>query len=119
MVMVMVKIASQKDAIRELKEEKEALEKRNDKMLKMLHQLKEQLRKVSEIAEKRGCGDLVASILEEASVTQTLESPEFTCFDRLYEDAKRRMEKQRIWEEERMGLRPRSPNTRVFFNGLP
>jgi len=102
-----------------LKDEKEALEKRNDKMLKMLHQLKEQLRKVSEIAEKRGCGDLVNSILEEASVTQTLESPEFTCFDRLYEDAKRRMEKQRIWEEERMGLRPRSPNTRVFFHGLP
>merc|ERR1719169_77476 len=107
------KLQALRNQLRELQDEKAALEERNDKMLRMLHQLKEQLRKVTEIAERRGCGDLVKSILEEANVTQTLESPEFTCFDRLYEDAKRRMEKQRIWEEERMGLRPKSPVARM------
>merc|ERR1719272_1934426 len=103
------KVMTQKDTIRELKEENAGLNERCDKMLKMLHQLKEQLKRVTEIAEARGCGDLVKSILEDAGVTQTLNSEEFTCFDRLYEDAKRRMEKQRTWDEQRMGLRPKSP----------
>jgi len=114
----MAKLSNQKALIGELRDEKEALETRNERMLKMLHDLKEQIRKITEIAEKKGCGDLVKGILEESGVTKTLDSPEFTCFDRLYEDAKRRQEKMRLWNEERFGQRPGSPQVRgkAFFS---
>jgi hypothetical protein len=42
--------------------------------------------------------------MKEAKVSQTLESEEYTCFNRLYDDAKRRQEKQRKLAEERFGI---------------
>mmetsp|Transcript_96649 Transcript_96649/g.288612 ORF Transcript_96649/g.288612 Transcript_96649/m.288612 type:complete len:835 (+) Transcript_96649:86-2590(+) len=89
------KLASKDQRIAVLKEEKAALEEEKLRMLKMLQQLKEQLRRVQEIAEKKGYGKLVQEILEEAQVTDTINSPEFSCFDRLYEDALRRQRKHR------------------------
>lgn len=88
----------------ELKDANSKLEEKQLKMLKMLHDIKEQLRRVTEIAEKRGLGDVVKQILEESKVSETLESADYTCFNRLYDDAKRRQEKQRKLQAEKFGI---------------
>jgi len=110
----------------ELKAANAELEDKNMRMLKMLHEIKEQLARVTALAEKKGLGDVVKQILEESKVAQTLESDEYTCFNRLYDDAKRRMEKQRRIQEEKFGIvgnrfRSRSPGlTRQLTSpGLP
>jgi len=92
----------------ELKTEHEALEKKNMQLLRMLNQVKEQLKRITEIAEKRGYGKIVNEIMEESKVTEMFESVEYTAFDRLWEDAKRRSERAKLAEEVRMGIRDRS-----------
>merc|ERR1719502_2546662 len=87
----------------ELKQLNKELEEKQNRMLKMLHDIKEQLARVTAIAEKKGLGDVVRQILEESKVTESLESEEYTCFNRLYDDAKRRQEKQRRIQEEKFG----------------
>lgn len=90
---VVQKLAKRDATIAELKEERAALEDEKMRMLRALHQVKEQLRRVQEIAEKKGYGKLVEDIMSEAKVTENINSPEWSCFDRLYEDALRRQKK--------------------------
>mmetsp|Transcript_150813 Transcript_150813/g.281369 ORF Transcript_150813/g.281369 Transcript_150813/m.281369 type:complete len:1002 (-) Transcript_150813:124-3129(-) len=92
----------------ELKEENEAYEKKNMQLLRMLHQVKDQLKRITELAEKKGHGKLVKEIMEESKVSQTFESAEFSAFDRLWQDAKRREERQKMMQEVKMGLRSKS-----------
>lgn len=97
---------------KELNEEKEEMQEQIDKLLKLLAQVKEQLRRIMEIAEKKGLGAQVKEIMDEANLTETLNSPEFTCFDRLYEDALRRQRRAREIERMKLGLDPRGPDIR-------
>eukprot|EP00419_Tripos_fusus_P064882 CAMPEP_0172930736 /NCGR_PEP_ID=MMETSP1075-20121228/219131_1 /TAXON_ID=2916 /ORGANISM="Ceratium fusus, Strain PA161109" /LENGTH=760 /DNA_ID=CAMNT_0013792049 /DNA_START=122 /DNA_END=2407 /DNA_ORIENTATION=+ len=81
----------QKDnRIGKLHEDKAALEEEKMNMLSSIHALREKLKRITEIAEKRGCGKLVSEIMAEANIPQTLEGREFRCFERLYQDALRR-----------------------------
>jgi len=89
------KLKGRDELIAKLREEIEQLQEERLRMLKTLAMIKEQLRRVTELAEKKGLGNVIAQILEESQVTDTLNSAEYTCFDRLYDDALRRMEKQR------------------------
>lgn len=96
---------SKRDAtISQLREEKEKLEEERMRMLRTLNQLRERLNRVTEIAKRRGCGDLIQEILDESKTTDTLNSEEFGCFHRLYEDALRRQNKMKDAERERMGI---------------
>jgi len=95
------KIKKKDSSIAVLTEDKQALEDEKMQLLRALHQVKEQLRKVQEIAEKKGYGKLVAEIMSEAKVTEMVNSPEWSCFDRLYEDALRRQKKLRDIEQAR------------------
>jgi len=97
-----------------LAEEKEVLEKKNMRCLKMLHELKEQLKRVTDIAAKKGCGNMVKDILKESKVAETLESPEYTAFNRLYDDALRRQERQRQQNAARFGLVETAPTHKFF-----
>eukprot|EP00928_Gymnodinium_smaydae_P028645 TRINITY_DN2179_c0_g1_i1.p1 TRINITY_DN2179_c0_g1~~TRINITY_DN2179_c0_g1_i1.p1 ORF type:complete len:863 (+),score=263.58 TRINITY_DN2179_c0_g1_i1:241-2829(+) len=112
------KMSKLKEKLRSVTDERDALQETNDKLLRTLQQLKEQLKRIMEIAEKKGLGKQVQEILDESELTTTLNSPEFTCFDRLYEDAMRRMQKQRDIERMRLGLIPRersqSPGPQVI-----
>eukprot|EP00747_Dinoflagellata_sp_TGD_P206222 gnl/TRDRNA2_/TRDRNA2_79953_c2_seq1.p1 gnl/TRDRNA2_/TRDRNA2_79953_c2~~gnl/TRDRNA2_/TRDRNA2_79953_c2_seq1.p1 ORF type:complete len:516 (+),score=105.96 gnl/TRDRNA2_/TRDRNA2_79953_c2_seq1:192-1550(+) len=85
--------------IKELKDANEELEQKNQKCLKAIHDLKEQIKKISEIAERRGYGKLVDSILEESGLKATIESEEFEVFQRLWQDACRRIKQQNEWAE--------------------
>jgi len=91
----LMKLAKREEQIAKLKEEKNLWEDEKMRLLRALHQLKDQLRRVQEIAEKKGYGKLVEEIMSEAKVTDTINSPEWSCFDRLYEDALRRQKKQK------------------------
>eukprot|EP00929_Paragymnodinium_shiwhaense_P110476 TRINITY_DN7753_c0_g1_i1.p1 TRINITY_DN7753_c0_g1~~TRINITY_DN7753_c0_g1_i1.p1 ORF type:complete len:956 (+),score=282.03 TRINITY_DN7753_c0_g1_i1:193-3060(+) len=91
---------------RKLNLEKAEMQEQIDRLLKLLAQVKEQLRRIMEIAEKKGLGAQVKEIMDEANLTETLNSPEFTCFDRLYEDALRRQRKMREIERMKLGLGP-------------
>eukprot|EP00933_Yihiella_yeosuensis_P037991 TRINITY_DN31982_c0_g1_i1.p1 TRINITY_DN31982_c0_g1~~TRINITY_DN31982_c0_g1_i1.p1 ORF type:complete len:917 (+),score=226.88 TRINITY_DN31982_c0_g1_i1:139-2889(+) len=86
-----------------LEAELEALNEEHMKLLKMFKQVKEQLRILMELAEKKGLGDLIKKLFEEAGLTDTMNDPEYTCFDRLYDDALRRQEKQRRIEWLKLG----------------
>eukprot|EP00927_Polykrikos_kofoidii_P028031 TRINITY_DN24535_c0_g1_i2.p1 TRINITY_DN24535_c0_g1~~TRINITY_DN24535_c0_g1_i2.p1 ORF type:complete len:920 (+),score=202.38 TRINITY_DN24535_c0_g1_i2:132-2891(+) len=102
------KIRKLQAANQKLRDQNAELEGNNERLLKTLMQVKEQLAKVMEIAERKGYGDLVKGLMDEAGLTDTLNSPEFTCFDRLYEDALRRHAKQRDVERLRLGFDPES-----------
>eukprot|EP00913_Durusdinium_trenchii_P003385 g3133.t1 len=56
-----------------------------------------------ELAEKKGLGDVIKKLFEEAGLGKTMADPDYTCFDRLYDDALRRMDKQRRLEWYRLG----------------
>mmetsp|Transcript_46424 Transcript_46424/g.148209 ORF Transcript_46424/g.148209 Transcript_46424/m.148209 type:complete len:627 (+) Transcript_46424:2-1882(+) len=100
---VVAKLSKKDEQLAKLREEKVAMEAEQMKMLRALHQIKEQLKRVTEIAEKKGCGKLLAEIMDEAEVTQTLNSPEYSCFNRLYDDAVRRQKKLKEIESMRFG----------------
>mmetsp|Transcript_78819 Transcript_78819/g.152213 ORF Transcript_78819/g.152213 Transcript_78819/m.152213 type:complete len:636 (+) Transcript_78819:114-2021(+) len=81
----------QKDnRIGKLHEDKAALEEEKMNMLSSIHALREKLKRITEIAEKKGYGKIVSEIMTEADIPQTLEGREFRCFERLYQDALRR-----------------------------
>jgi len=107
------RIREQKAENGELLEKIEALEAKNLKLLKMLHEIKEQLKRVTELAEKKGAGNLISSILEESKVSETLDSEEYTCFNRLYDDAVRRQENQRKLQEQYGIATDRRPQRRL------
>jgi len=96
------KIAKQDKIIATLKEEKDELDKRLMRSLKMLHEVREQLKRISEIAERKGLGKEVQGIMAEAGLKERMDDPEWTCFDRLYQDAIRRQEKYKRMEMKRM-----------------
>eukprot|EP00931_Biecheleriopsis_adriatica_P074196 TRINITY_DN48312_c0_g1_i1.p1 TRINITY_DN48312_c0_g1~~TRINITY_DN48312_c0_g1_i1.p1 ORF type:complete len:863 (-),score=215.50 TRINITY_DN48312_c0_g1_i1:158-2746(-) len=114
------KLKKRDQQIASLQEENERLNDEQMKLLKMLKQVREQLRIVMELAEKRGLGDVIKKLFEEAGLADTMADPEYTCFDRLYDDALRRMDKQRRLEWFRLGntgepppsFKGRSPYTR-------
>jgi len=86
-----------------LQEENDKLNEEQMRLLKMLKQVREQLRIVMELAEKKGLGDVIKKLFEEAGLGTTMSDPDYTCFDRLYDDALRRMDKQRRLEWYRLG----------------
>ncbi|CAE7424456.1 unnamed protein product [Symbiodinium natans] len=86
-----------------LQEENDKLNEEQVRLLKMLKQVREQLRIVMELAEKKGLGDVIKKLFEEAGLGATMSDPDYTCFDRLYDDALRRMDKQRRLEWYRLG----------------
>lgn len=86
-----------------LEEELEKLNEEHAKLLKMFKQVKEQLKLLMELAEKKGFGDQINKLFEEAGLAGTMGHADYTCFDRLYEDALRRQEKQRRLEWLKMG----------------
>merc|ERR1740117_1349491 len=59
-----------------------------------------------------GLGKEVQEIMDEANITDTMNSAEFTCFERLYEDALRRQRKQREIERMKLGLGPKDVDNR-------
>eukprot|EP00434_Breviolum_minutum_P041437 symbB.v1.2.036860.t1/scaffold5304.1/size28576/2 len=76
-----------------------SLQEDNDKLNEeQVRLLKEQLRILMELAEKKGLGDVIKKLFEEAGLGKTMADPDYTCFDRLYDDALRRMDKQRRME---------------------
>lgn len=89
------KIPRKDDRIAKLQEEKAAWEEERMNMLKSIHALKEKLRRITEIAEKKGYGKIVSDIMEEAGLPEMLAGPEFSCFERLYQDALRRQKQFR------------------------
>lgn len=86
-------LAKGKAGSQEWAAEKQELEDKNFRLLKAIQQLKEQLQKVTELAEKKGLGKQLKNIMDESKVTELLDSEEFNCFSRLYADALRRMKK--------------------------
>ncbi|CAJ1352249.1 unnamed protein product, partial [Effrenium voratum] len=97
------KLKKRDQQIAALQEENDKLQEEQVRLLKMLKQVKEQLRIVMELAEKKGFGDIIKKLFEEAGLASTMSDPDYTCFDRLYDDALRRMDKQRRLEWYRMG----------------
>eukprot|EP00929_Paragymnodinium_shiwhaense_P072277 TRINITY_DN36694_c0_g1_i1.p1 TRINITY_DN36694_c0_g1~~TRINITY_DN36694_c0_g1_i1.p1 ORF type:complete len:779 (-),score=292.01 TRINITY_DN36694_c0_g1_i1:150-2486(-) len=87
------KIERQKATIEQLTQEKIDIDTKLTNALRALRNLKEQIKKLEEIAEKKGYGNLVQEIMRESNLRETLDNPEFTIFDRLYEDALRRQAK--------------------------
>mmetsp|Transcript_78820 Transcript_78820/g.152215 ORF Transcript_78820/g.152215 Transcript_78820/m.152215 type:complete len:710 (+) Transcript_78820:114-2243(+) len=84
------KIPRKDERIGKLQEDKAALEEERMNMLRSIHALREKLKRITEIAEKKGYGKIVSEIMTEADIPQTLEGREFRCFERLYQDALRR-----------------------------
>lgn len=66
------------------------------KALEMLQTMRSQVKRMTELAEQQGCGKLLKGILRESKLQDLLDSPAWTCFDRLYEDAKRRHKKWKV-----------------------
>lgn len=100
---LLAKLKKRDQQIASLQEENEKLNEDLMKTMKMLKQVREQLRIVMELAEKKGLGDIIKKLFEEAGLGDTMADPEYTCFDRLYDDALRRMDKQRRLEWFRLG----------------
>jgi len=111
---LLAKLKKRDQQIASLQEENERLNEEQMKLLKMLKQVREQLRIVMELAEKKGLGDLIKKLFEEAGLADTMADPEYTCFDRLYDDALRRMDKQRRLEWFRLGNTGEPP---AWFKG--
>mmetsp|Transcript_140383 Transcript_140383/g.364957 ORF Transcript_140383/g.364957 Transcript_140383/m.364957 type:complete len:1253 (-) Transcript_140383:150-3908(-) len=93
------KLGQKDEEIAHLKEENAKLEDLRNRMGRMLSQVRDQLQKVTAIAEKRGYGNIIHEIMEEAEVTETINSAEYTCFTRLWEDALRRQAKQKSLQQ--------------------
>lgn len=94
------KLAKRDAQLAEAKEEIEKLQEERQKMLRTIHQLRQQLGKLKELAEKRGYGSLVQELLEDSGLATTLDDEDFNCFSRLYEDALRRMERHKRLESQ-------------------
>jgi len=98
---VCAKLAKREEQIAKLKEENRALEEEKLQMLQTLHQIKEQLRRVRELAEKKGMGKMIEELMGE--VNDTMNGADYSCFDRLYDDALRRQQKHKDHEPGRSG----------------
>ncbi|CAE8721105.1 unnamed protein product, partial [Polarella glacialis] len=96
------KLQKKNDQIKSLQEENNELNEEQMRLLKLLKQVREQLRLVMELAEKKGLGDVIKNLFEEAGLAETMEKA-YTCFDRLYDDALRRQNKQRRLEWFKLG----------------
>lgn len=97
------KLKKRDQQIASLQEDNDKLNEEQVRLLKLLKQVKEQLRILMELAEKKGLGDVIKKLFEEAGLGKTMADPDYTCFDRLYDDALRRMDKQRRMEWYRLG----------------
>lgn len=97
------KLKKRDQQIASLQEDNDKLNEEQVRLLKLLKQVREQLRILMELAEKKGLGDVIKKLFEEAGLGKTMADPDYTCFDRLYDDALRRMDKQRRMEWYRLG----------------
>ena len=97
------KLKKRDQQIASLQEDNDKLNDEQVRLLKLLKQVREQLRILMELAEKKGLGDVIKKLFEEAGLGKTMADPDYTCFDRLYDDALRRMDKQRRLEWYRLG----------------
>eukprot|EP00928_Gymnodinium_smaydae_P088963 TRINITY_DN72994_c0_g1_i1.p1 TRINITY_DN72994_c0_g1~~TRINITY_DN72994_c0_g1_i1.p1 ORF type:complete len:806 (-),score=179.91 TRINITY_DN72994_c0_g1_i1:209-2626(-) len=108
------RLEKQRTVASELGTEKAALEEKLMRALTTLNKLKEQLKSLQALAERRGCGQLVQDIMEESDVQRALDSEEFSIFGRLYEDALRRQEKQRQYAANLIGSPGNTAATGAF-----
>merc|ERR1712125_248952 len=95
------KNAKQANAIAELTKERDDLETQKLQMLKTLHRLKEQIQTLQKVAEKRGLGKQIQSLMAESGLQDAMDNPEWNIFNRLYEDALRRQAKVRQLMQEK------------------
>jgi uncharacterized Zn finger protein (UPF0148 family) len=77
--------------IESLKADQMRMQQEKMDMLGMIAKLKKQIERLQELADKAGYGDLVRKMLQEADLTETLQSKAMSIFTRLYQDALRRM----------------------------
>jgi len=89
------RLGKSKATVAEITEAKQEVDDKLLRALKALQTLKEQVKRLEALAERKGLGKAVRDLMEESGVQETMESKEYTIFDRLYEDAIRRQEKAR------------------------
>jgi hypothetical protein len=89
------KLEAKHDKVVQVLEEKTAVEQSLERAVKYIQKLKDQIKKIQSIAERRGHGTIVQSIMEESGALESTVGKEFSIFDRLYEDAMRRQFKSK------------------------
>lgn len=100
---LLAKIAKRDAIIADLRRQLAELEEKQARLLQMLQRLKDQLKQVTALAESRGLGDMLKSLFKDSGLDESLNDPEWTIFDRLYEDALRRQMKMRKLQERLTG----------------
>eukprot|EP00931_Biecheleriopsis_adriatica_P099549 TRINITY_DN7414_c0_g2_i2.p1 TRINITY_DN7414_c0_g2~~TRINITY_DN7414_c0_g2_i2.p1 ORF type:complete len:652 (-),score=194.07 TRINITY_DN7414_c0_g2_i2:48-1943(-) len=92
----------QAKTIEGLKEDKERLEEEKLKTLKTLNMLRKQIKELMALAESKGLKSEVDKLMSESGLGSTYANADWSCFERLYQDALRRQNKLREREEARV-----------------
>jgi len=97
------KIKAQAAELQNRSTELEETQAKLDRALKTIHVVKSQIDKLQTIAKRRGYTREVEDVMGESGMLEYLNNPEWSIFERLYQDARRRHAKQVQLEKVKSG----------------